>query len=86
MSENVTFAVECTMSERRVPHFLAALRRMEQLGDIGSSRFVAIYADGDGDFRPKFTAHVAAVYDKAVEEIADGEITEILEGYFYDAG
>ena len=27
---------------------------MEKLGDIGSSREVGIYSDGDGDFRPKF--------------------------------
>ena len=27
---------------------------MEQLGNLGGSREVGIYSDGDGDFRPKF--------------------------------
>ena len=27
---------------------------MQTLGDIGASRYVAFFADGDGDFRPKF--------------------------------
>jgi len=53
-SENVTFTLECTMKERWVPHFLSMLAYMEQLGGLGGSRKVALYSDGDGDFRPKF--------------------------------
>jgi hypothetical protein len=30
------------------------LKYMQYLGNVGSSREVAIYSDGDGDFRPKF--------------------------------
>ena len=30
------------------------LKEMERLGNIGSSKKVGIYSDGDGDFRPKF--------------------------------
>lgn len=53
-SENITFTIECTMRKRWVPHFLSMLAYMEQLGELGSSRKVAIYSDGDGDFRPFF--------------------------------
>lgn len=42
------------MDERWVAPFLSMLNRMEYLGNIGSSRMVAIYADGDGDFHPHF--------------------------------
>ena len=48
------FTIQCEMKDRWVPHFLAMLRYMQQLGNLGGSREVALYADGDGDFRPKF--------------------------------
>lgn len=48
------FTIEAEMKDRWVPHFLSMLKYMQQLGGLGSSRTVAIYADGDGDFRPKF--------------------------------
>lgn len=48
------FTIEVEMKDRWVPHFLAMLKYMEQLGGLGSSRRVALYSDGDGDFRPKF--------------------------------
>jgi hypothetical protein len=48
------FTVTCEMKDRWVPHFLAMLKYMEQLGGLGGSRLVSFYADGDGDFRPKF--------------------------------
>ena len=51
---NKTFTVTCTMNERWVPHFLGMLKYMQQLGGLGGSRMVSFYADGDGDFRPKF--------------------------------
>ena len=34
--------------------FLSMLKYMQHLGNIGSSRVVAFYSDGDGDFRPTF--------------------------------
>ena len=55
MKEDVTeFTIKCKMKTRWVPHFLAMLKYMQYLGDVGGSRHVSIYADGDGDFRPKF--------------------------------
>ena len=55
MKERKKFTIECDMEARWVPHFLAMLKYMQQLGGLGSSREVTLYADGDGDFRPKFT-------------------------------
>lgn len=49
-----TFTITVTMRKRWIPHFLAMLKYMQILGQMGSSRRVSIYADGDGDFRPKF--------------------------------
>ena len=52
--EYTEFTIKATMRSRWVPHFLAMLKYMQQLGSIGSSREVCIYADGDGNFSPKF--------------------------------
>ena len=46
--------IKCEMGDRWVPHFIAMLKYMQQLGSMGASRKVALYADGDGDFHPKF--------------------------------
>jgi hypothetical protein len=48
------FTIKCKMNPRWIPHFLSMLKYMERLGNIGSSRRVSIFSDGDGDFRPKF--------------------------------
>lgn len=53
-ADDKTFTITCTMRERWIPHFLGALKQMQRLGQIGSSRDVTIHADGDGDFRPRF--------------------------------
>jgi hypothetical protein len=49
------FTIEVEMKDRWVPHFLGMLRYMQNLGNLGGSRMVSFYADGDGDFQPKFT-------------------------------
>ena len=54
MKDAKKFTIECEMKERWIPHFLGMLKKMEQLGGLGSSRPVGIFADGDGDFHPKF--------------------------------
>ena len=48
------FTITVTMKDRWIPHFLAMLKYMQQLGGWGSSRLVSFMSDGDGDFRPKF--------------------------------
>lgn len=67
------------MKDRWVPHFLAMLKYMEQLGGMGSSRKVALYSDGDGDFRPKFKWDESLPFD--AEPIIDNDGDRL-----YDAG
>ena len=50
----VEFNVKCTMRADWAAMFISMLKRMQYLGAIGSSRYMAFYADGDGTFRPKF--------------------------------
>ena len=52
--KNEVFTIECKMRERWVPHFLAMLHTMQQYGELGCSRMLSFYADGDEDFSPKF--------------------------------
>lgn len=52
---NVKFNIEVTMEDRWVNDFCSMLKWMEHCGTIGHSSFVGFYADGDGDFRPKFS-------------------------------
>ena len=50
------FSINVEMEERWIPHFMSFLKHMEFLGNVGSTRYVTFVSDGDGDFRPKFTA------------------------------
>ena len=50
----VTFTIEVTMKERWVNDFCSMLKYMEGCGKSGRSALVGFYADGDGDFRPRF--------------------------------
>ena len=77
--EETTFEIEVTMKDRWVPHFLAMLEYMQYLGGEGSSRMVSFYADGDGDFRPKFKWNKKLQSDAEPVKENDGDRT-------YDAG
>jgi len=79
MRNSKTFTIECSMEERWIPHFLAMLKYMQQLGGLGSSRNVTLYSDGDGDFRPKFQWDTSLPSDGKPIEDKDGDRT-------YDAG
>ena len=50
----VKFNVSCEMDERWMAPFLSMLKRMQSFGENGHSGIVGLYADGDGDFRPRF--------------------------------
>ena len=50
----VEFNIKVTMEERWVNDFYSMLRYMQRCGAVGHSSVVGFYADGDGDFRPKF--------------------------------
>lgn len=72
------FTIEVEMPKRWIPHFLSMLKYMQKLGSWGSSRHVGIYADGDGDFRPKFTSSIEF---EEVKPVNDNDGNRI-----YDAG
>lgn len=48
------FTIKCDIPDRWVPHFIAMLKYMQYCGSIGRSRRITFYADGDGDYQPKF--------------------------------
>ena len=73
---NKKFTIEVEMEERWIDDFCSMLKEMERLGNIGSSKKVGIYSDGDGDFRPKFDIDteyktVLPITNTSCEEIYD---------------
>ena len=54
MAKEVEFNIRVRMNERWVNDFCSFLKYMESCGNMGHSAPIAFYADGDGDFRPKF--------------------------------
>lgn len=76
---DIKFTIECTMKARWVPHFLAMLKYMQSLGGMGSSREVALYADGDGDFHPHFN------WDRSLVDNAN-PVRDKNGDVMYDAG
>jgi hypothetical protein len=83
--ENTFFQINCIMEKRWIPHFLAMLNYMEYLGDIGSSRQVGLYADGDGDFRPKFEWVGENITNIKKEDLPE-PVAENNGNRLYDAG
>jgi hypothetical protein len=73
-----TFNIKVTMETRWIPVFLAMLKRMQSLGNVGASRKLTFYSDGDGDFHPKFE------WDTTVEPLK--EPLEPIKNSIYDAG
>ena len=50
----VKFTVQCEMEERWIDDFCSFLNYIQSCGEQGHSALIGFYADGDGDFRPKF--------------------------------
>lgn len=71
------FTIEVEMEERWIDYFMSMLNKMEYLGSIGASRNVSIFADGDGDFQPKFKTSIE--WEKVGNDDIDDE-------NHYDAG
>ncbi len=87
MGPEVTLKIEATMPERWASQFLGMLETMRLYGSVGHSGSIIFFADGDGDFNPKF-----AITDPPDVEIAKGrDVQEIdlrlMRGdLFFDAG
>lgn len=86
MNDQVTFQVTVTMGRRWVPHFLGMLKTFQRLGSIAASRPVVFYADGDGDFNPKFewTTDIKPV--EREEQKLPLDPGPGRSGFFFDAG
>ena len=54
MMADKTITIKATMNERWIDDFCSMLYYMQYCGQVGHSSIVGFYADGDGDFRPKF--------------------------------
>lgn len=84
MNKQVQFNIKVTMNERWVDEFCSMLKWMESCGNLGHSSVVGFYADGDGDFRPKFEIHHDYKQTKGYWK-KDGTKLPELE-VIYDAG
>jgi len=79
INNTVTFSITCSMKERWISPFLSMLKHMESLGGAGQSRLIGFYADGDGDFQPKFEWQESLPSDAEPFRMPNGTI-------YYDAG
>ena len=79
-----TFNIKVTMEERWINDFCSMLDWMQICGNMGHSSIVGFYADGDGDFRPKFEIDTDYEKTKGFWK-ADGTELPELEVIF-DAG
>ena len=54
--DTVMFTVKCMMTNNQAVAFHSMLKMMESCGQSGMSRIVGMYADGDGNFHPRFSS------------------------------
>ena len=78
--EKRKFTIECEVPERWVNDFCAMLNSIQSFGNLGHSGIVGIYADGDGDFRPKFNIQTDWDRDKSTK------LEKFKPMTIYDAG
>lgn len=78
-ADSATFAIKATMGKRWVGAFCSMLKRMEYDGNIGHSECVAMFSDGDGDFRPTFD--IGVEFDETEPRRCDRRLSQV-----YDAG
>jgi peroxiredoxin len=78
------FIIECEIPERWVNDFCTMLNWMQSCGNLGHSSLVGFYADGDGDFRPKFSINTDWEKTEGIWR-KDGKLTRPPEVLF-DAG
>ncbi len=66
-TDNVTMNFTVTVRKRWAVQLIGMLNTMQSLGSMGSSRMIGFYADGDGDFRPKFSIEGEPIWDKETQ-------------------
>lgn len=65
--DRIEMTIKMKVTEPQALALQAMFEYMEMLGRLGSSRYVAFYADGDGDFRPK----PEITFDQPVRPLTD---------------
>lgn len=87
MSKEVTFNIKATMNERWIDDFCSMLKQMQWCGSVGSSKTIGLYADGDGDFRPKFEIDIEYNTTNGIlKEDFYPENNNYIPSVVYDAG
>lgn len=89
--KDVSGYITYRMARRWLPHFIAMLKTMQSFGNAGHSGNVAFYADGDGDFRPKFSFYVSTIpVDKVIPPLPEPKAKKtnatLEDVTLYDAG
>lgn len=84
----VEFDVHCKMNKAWANEFLSMLKLMENNGNAGHSGYVAIYSDGDGDFRPNFETKFNFEEKSICHWNNSNSLEEVFHSFdgFYDAG
>lgn len=77
--EIVEFDIHCKMNRAWANEFISFLAGLESCGELGTSQTVGFYADGDGDFHPKFSTDY-----KSIPRLPMMKENGII--YTYDAG
>lgn len=80
----VTFNIKVTMKERWVDDFCSMLKWMQDCGQLGHSSLVGFFADGDGDFRPKF--EIDCPFNEKEGFRGDQIYSDAVPEVIYDAG
>lgn len=82
------FTIECEMEERWANDFCGFLRMLQANGAWGHSSLIGFYADGDGDFRPKFNFKDAPEFKEEECHITSGKDFGYAEQcqWVFDAG
>jgi hypothetical protein len=67
MSDKIEMTIKLQVTEAQALTLQAMFEYMNELGSVGASRYVAFYADGDGDFQPK----AECTYSEPVRPLTD---------------
>lgn len=69
MSERREVVIRASVTQAQALALTLMLETWNRLASIGSSRFVAFYADGDGNFHPKATIEMPAEFGVLNDEM-----------------
>lgn len=74
MKEKIKLTIEMDVTIPQALALQAMFEYWKYLGNIGSSRFVSFYVDGDGNFRPNCKINTSEPIPELTEELAKSAI------------